>query len=379
MCDNADPGDTHGRRRGPIDTHHLPSRRAAACDERELGPRGLHRARGVRHRGRRRRRANAVRASRTRPPDPGARTTGCRALEARIPRGRQSRSRARPTSSSCRDTVTSVFDGRERLASAARWEIGVDQLPMISTAVIRHDLIERHREIAGRVFPSIHPDIYSGYTFAYLADRYVSVDVPMGIAGLSAASNGVATFLQDGETPVAREFDELNRAAGLRPHPTVPNLLLVPIHSDDSFQHARDLLFPDDADLALDRRRMVERYLATIPETEPSKRAEVRVAIRSRSLIAPPRRVVRCRAPFPPPSAPWRSTPRLGYLAGAHVVDASRFAVTDVRVPPASARTCSASVTTRFSTSRGRLNLETARCGPVALRHHARRQRPRTP
>lgn len=77
---------------------------------------------------------------------------------------------------------------------------------------------------------------------------------------------------------------------------------------------------------------MVERYLAAIPETDPGRRAEVRVAIRN-SLMDRPDLVewFDAEAPFPPPSAPWRLRPaRLGYLAGTHVVDASRFGVTDV-------------------------------------------------
>jgi hypothetical protein len=225
-----------------------------------------------------------------------------------------------------------VFDGRERLAMASRWEVGADQLPMIYCSVIRSDLIEMHRNIAGCVFPNIYPDVYSAYAFAYLAESYVFVEVPMGVAGLSSASNGVATLVEDGTSPIAKEFNELNRAAGFRPHPTVPDLNLVSIHPDDCFQYARDLLFPGNSDLALDRRRMAERYLAGITETDPSMRAEARAAIR-RSLQDRPDLLewFDAEAPDPPPAAPYRLRPaRLGYFAGTLSLDVSRFDVSDV-------------------------------------------------
>lgn len=224
-----------------------------------------------------------------------------------------------------------VFRGRERLARAARYELGAGSLPMIYTSVVRNDLIDRHRRLAGRVFPNIYPDIYTAYAFAYLAERYVSVGVPMGIAGLSARSNGVATFLQDGDSPITREFDELNRLAGFRPHPTVPPLALVPIHLDDAFQHARDLLFPGDKQLALDRRRMTERYLAAIPDTNPAVRAEARRAIRA-SLADRPDLVewFDREAPDPPASPPYRVKPRFGFTGDSLVVDTSHFDISDV-------------------------------------------------
>lgn len=224
-----------------------------------------------------------------------------------------------------------VFNGRAQLALAARYEVGASELPMIYASVVRRDLIDRHRRLVGRVFPSLHPDIYSGYAFAFLAERYVTVGVPMGIAGLSARSNGVATFLQHGDSPVAREFEELNDRAGLRSHPTVPRLGLVPIHLDDAFQHARDLLFPTTDELALDRQLMTTRYLAAIPDTDAGAREAARRAIRDALADRPDLQEWFDRdAPNPPPSPPYRVKPPFGFTGDSLVIDTSRFDVTDV-------------------------------------------------
>src|SRR5262245_4549112 len=139
------------------------------------------------------------------------------------------------------DRVCRVLDGREQLLRAARYEIGAHELPMIYRSVIRADLIERHRQVAGRVFPNLYPDVYSGYAFAYLAGTYLSLQVPMSIAGLSGKSNGVATLMRTDNNAIAEEFNRLHRQAGFVRHPTVPDVELVPVNADDSFQYARDL------------------------------------------------------------------------------------------------------------------------------------------
>jgi hypothetical protein len=142
----------------------------------------------------------------------------------------------------------------------------------------------------------------------------------------------VAAYLQDGGSPITREFDELNRAAELLPHPTVPRLGLPPIHLDDSFQHARDALFPDDDDLKLDRRLMAERYLAAIPDTDPAHRIRARQAIRD-SLADVPELLewFDNDAPDPPPAPEYHAKPPLGLTPdGELVVDTTRYGVEDV-------------------------------------------------
>jgi hypothetical protein len=171
-------------------------------------------------------------------------------------------------------------DGRAKLQSASRFEIDSDQLPMINTSAIRRDIIDRHRAIAGRVFVNAHPDVYTGFAFAYLAGRFVSVAAPMSIAGLSGSSTGVAVLLQSDRNAIARGFYDQSKQAGLLPHPRVPLVHDIPVHSADSFHWAKHFLFPDDVGLEMNRKDMIERFLGSNPNTDEGARADARAAIR---------------------------------------------------------------------------------------------------
>jgi hypothetical protein len=232
-----------------------------------------------------------------------------------------------PTDRSC-----SVLSGREMLARASRYEIGPEHLPMIYRSVIRADLIERHREMAGgRVFPTLYPDVYSGYAFAYLAARYVSVGLPMSVAGLSGKSNGVATLMRTDANPIAKEFERLHKEAGLTRHPTVPAMELLPVNPDDSFQHARDLFFANDHRLQLDRKKAAQRYLAAIPDRDPQARARARAAIRASLADTPDLLPWFDELPDPPPCPPYRCRPAaMGFDGWGLTLDTTRFGVTDM-------------------------------------------------
>jgi hypothetical protein len=184
-------------------------------------------------------------------------------------------------------TVTEI-DGKAQIAKVMRFEAGTDSLPMIYCSVIHRDLIEQHRATVGRVFLNIYPDIYSAFGFGYLAGTYLSVSVPMSIAGLSHASNGVATLMKEKQTAVASDFSRLNEAFGYVHHPQVPEkTILGPVHIADSFLHAKDALFPRDDILVFDRKLFIERCLGAIPDTDPEDRERVRQVIRASVADSP--------------------------------------------------------------------------------------------
>jgi glycosyltransferase involved in cell wall biosynthesis len=223
-------------------------------------------------------------------------------------------------------------DGRERIRGAIEFRHGVDHLPMIYNAVIRRDVIAEHRRRVGRVFPNIYPDIYTGFGFGWLAGRFLSVEVPMNVAGLAGRSNGVATLLVPDGNPIASEFNSLNREYGYLPHPRVPNLPLMPIHTVDSFEYAKQFFFPDDDSLSYDRRAMTERYLASIPHTDTASREHCRKVIRDALADRPDLQEWFDReAPHPPPCPWYRLKPaELGYDGQYLRVDTSRLGVSDI-------------------------------------------------
>ncbi|HZT82564.1 MAG TPA: glycosyltransferase family 2 protein [Gemmataceae bacterium] len=165
-----------------------------------------------------------------------------------------------------------TLDGRAKIAELIRFTGDWLSLPIIYNAVIHRELIEQARAKAGRVFASAIPDTYSGFAFAYLAGRYESVRVPMSVSGLSGRSNGVATMVGDGRNAVAEEFNRLNARFGYHPHPWVPDLPIYPAMMADSFQHARDALFPEDTGLSLDRRLLAQSCVAWLWATDPEER-----------------------------------------------------------------------------------------------------------
>jgi hypothetical protein len=171
-------------------------------------------------------------------------------------------------------------DAREWIGKLARFEAGADMLPMIYNSFVHRDVIARHREMVGKVFASAYPDIYSGIGLGYVAGRYLSVGLPLNVAGLSGRSNGMATLVTDARNPIANEFFRLSRFDGYPPHPTVPDLPVWPVPTLDSFWHARDCLFPHDDGLSVDRQLVARVILEAVPLTAEAERAQARRVIR---------------------------------------------------------------------------------------------------
>jgi hypothetical protein len=178
--------------------------------------------------------------------------------------------------------------GRGQIAAAARFRACASTLPMVYSAAVRRDVVEQLRSRTGRVFANAYPDVYSGFTCAHQAKWYVTTTVPMSVAGLSGRSNGVAVVVRQGGNAIAEEFFRLSEQAGYAPHPTVPHLPVPPVPVADSFQHAKDRLFPDDAELSLDRRDLALRCAAALPaHLEGEARARALALIRASLADAP--------------------------------------------------------------------------------------------
>jgi hypothetical protein len=169
--------------------------------------------------------------------------------------------------------------------------------------MVRRDVLEEMQRRTGRVFLNWCPDVYSGFAVAHLAGRFLSCTVPFSVAGLSGASNGVATLATDANNRIAEEFFRLNKADGYPPHPRVPDVSVWPVTTADSFLYAKDAFFPDDDSLVMDRKDLAIHTLKAVVITDQAARAKIRSLVRD-SLADEPALVewFDREAPDPPPA-----------------------------------------------------------------------------
>lgn len=78
------------------------------------------------------------------------------------------------------------------LKSVLNFESRYSVLPMFyCNSIIKRELAEKAKEIAGNVFCADAPDVYTGIVFAYLQGKYIHIDMPMSIGGSSGKSVGI--------------------------------------------------------------------------------------------------------------------------------------------------------------------------------------------
>jgi hypothetical protein len=228
-----------------------------------------------------------------------------------------------------------TVDAASTIAAVIDFQEAYTALPMIYNAVIHRDLIADLRNRTGRVFANNCPDVYTGFAFAYLAGTYLSSDVPMSVAGLSGNSTGVATLLLRRASAIAQEFRQLNARAGLPLHPWVPDLPIFPlVPVADSFQHAKETLFPNDDRLLLDRKRLatclVGNLWAVDVEEWQTRLGMIRASFADNAELQHWFDEYRGSEPFQHTPPIKLQSPTLGYANGQLHLRTDRFGVTDV-------------------------------------------------
>jgi glycosyltransferase involved in cell wall biosynthesis len=99
------------------------------------------------------------------------------------------------------------------------------ELPMIYNSFVHRDLIDEMRKRTGRVFHAISPDVYSGFAFAELAGKFISVIRPMGICGTSSQSTGQASVIGRGAASgIVTDFVDSCAKSGLFWNKQVPRV-----------------------------------------------------------------------------------------------------------------------------------------------------------
>ncbi len=92
---------------------------------------------------------------------------------------------------------TGVVNGKKYIKKVISHKADYRYLPMFYNSAVSKYLIKLLKEKTGRVFSAVSPDIYTGYAFAYLMKKYISIKDPLSINGVSSKSNGAAHLNED--------------------------------------------------------------------------------------------------------------------------------------------------------------------------------------
>ncbi|MBG0800934.1 glycosyltransferase family 2 protein [Methylocystis sp. H4A] len=225
------------------------------------------------------------------------------------------------------------MNGRQTMEDVLAGRAPATLLPNIYHGCVAREVLEQIRATTGKVFDSFHCDTYSSFAVAYLAEEYLSLSAPLSISGFSASSNHIAFSFLRSKHQIAQTFRGENDVAGLRLHPSVPDLPSGFICVADSFLRAKEDLFPDDP-ISLDRQAMVESFLLAPPIDDLDEWPYVEAELR-RSLSDDPALVswfdkrIENFTPRPSPRDSYR--PNLEGIHGQRLfLDASSYGVTDI-------------------------------------------------
>ncbi len=223
-----------------------------------------------------------------------------------------------------------ILDSRQALLDVSRFRAWHRILPMLYNSFVHRDLIAELRNRTGRVFSDICPDIFSGFAFAYLTPQFASVGTPLGIAGLGARSNGVA-HLEAGSS-IAREFAALNAAAGLRWKPSIPQLTCDSALAAQAFERAREILFPKDRELRLDRKSLLHSCIADLRYLSEDEFRKAQAALRESTMDDPGLRewLDKELSMWRPLANPREQLAATGLQGDMLVLDAAEFGVNNV-------------------------------------------------
>lgn len=131
------------------------------------------------------------------------------------------------------------------------------EMPMVYNGMVHRSVVESAKARVGKYFAYSIPDIFSGIVNLHYTETFVRCSRPLAIRGWSGHSLGGTHMSGTGEgEPIDRFFSEAEEG-GYPIHPSVVASKNVPLNIAGCFASARDQFFPDDAETALDYRRVV--------------------------------------------------------------------------------------------------------------------------
>lgn len=97
------------------------------------------------------------------------------------------------------------------------------RLPSLYNSAVKREVIENIKSRNDLLFDAQTPDIYSGFRISAEITEFLSLPFPVTISGVSALSNGVATF-SGKKTSIGSNFSKMNVAAGNGLEPFLPDV-----------------------------------------------------------------------------------------------------------------------------------------------------------
>lgn len=152
------------------------------------------------------------------------------------------------------------LNSTEIIKKVANYELHYKTLPMLYNSAVHSSILKKIKGKDGVFFNSQSPDIYSGFVIAKSVKKYISLNTPLSIAGLSKSSNGAANLYTNQNSNIKEDFTKLNEKAGLTWHTKVPAINVLPAIIADCYYHAKDKLFPHEED-AIDYTKFVKNCI----------------------------------------------------------------------------------------------------------------------
>jgi glycosyltransferase involved in cell wall biosynthesis len=109
-----------------------------------------------------------------------------------------------------------LLTSQKVMREVASWKMDYTMLPMFYTACVDRELVDKLISKTGQIFWGSSADLYSGFAFAALVDKYISFACPMTINSTSALSLGCNS---NTDAKWVRDIQQLSREAGYTAHP----------------------------------------------------------------------------------------------------------------------------------------------------------------
>ena len=85
---------------------------------------------------------------------------------------------------------TGLIDSEKYIKHIVSFKADYRLLPMFYNSAISRKMTELLKAKAGRLFNASSPDVFTGYAFAHMLGKYITIGYPLSINGVSAKSNG---------------------------------------------------------------------------------------------------------------------------------------------------------------------------------------------